>query len=142
MESVLYVMRGLAGVKIFLQESDGLNSMVDSLNTPTGIGAEEVDVTTIDDFCSEHEIKEVTFLKIDTEGFGLKVLEGAKGMLSSGKISWVFIEVGFSDQDQRHDSFCQVSKVLDHYSFRVFGLYNQWIENSKLEYCNALFKRM
>lgn len=127
-------------VKIFLQRSAGLNSMAESLNTSTGMGYEEADVTTIDAFCDEQNIDKISFLKIDTEGFGLKVLDGARRMLARGRISWVFIEVGFSDDDKRHDNFCEVSKVLNQYSFSVFGFYDQWIKNSKLEYCNALFK--
>lgn len=127
-------------VKIFLQESSGLNSMTESLNNPTGIGCEEAEVTTMDAFCEDNKIEEISFLKIDTEGFGLQVLDGAKKMLAGGKISWIFIEVGFSDDDKRHDRFCDVSKILGQYSFTLFGFYNQWIKNSKLEYCNALFK--
>jgi FkbM family methyltransferase len=127
-------------LKVFLQNTSGLNSLVETLNKPTGSGEiEEVELSTIDSFCREKHISEISILKIDTEGFGLKVLHGSKDLLKKGAIKSVFIEVGFDDDDKRHDNFFEVNRVLRKYSFRLFGFYDQWIENSRLEYCNALF---
>lgn len=125
--------------QIYLQSAHGLNSITESLNYSTGLGSEYINITTLDSFCDTNSIGEISYLKIDTEGFGLKVLQGAKRMLSEGKIKWVFIEVGFSPNDKRHDYFPEVSEVLNHYSLRLFGFYNQWIQKRRLEYCNALF---
>lgn len=127
-------------VSIHLQPAHGLNSITDSLNQSKGLGSELITIKTIDSFCETNEINEISYLKIDTEGYGLKVLEGADMMLWNNKIKYVFIEVGFDINDKRHDYFPKVNKILEMCSFRLFGFYNQWIQNGKLEYCNALFK--
>jgi len=126
--------------KVFLQELSELNSLVESLNKPNDTGAaEEVQITTIDNFCENNNITRITLLKIDTEGFGLKVLSGTKTMLANAGVESILIEVGFSENDKRHDKFSEVYHVLSKYSFQLLGFYNQWIENSRLEYCNAFF---
>ncbi|MEQ9098763.1 FkbM family methyltransferase [Imperialibacter sp.] len=52
----------------------------------------EVQITTIDDFCAEREIGRIDFLKIDTEGSELAVLQGATKLLSSGVIHAIQFE--------------------------------------------------
>ena len=52
----------------------------------------DIELETLDAFCEQHEIQEIDFLKIDTEGHELSVLEGAKRMLSSGKIKLIQFE--------------------------------------------------
>ena len=49
-------------------------------------------VDTIDDFCSANRIPKIDILKIDTEGFDLNVLKGAKQMLSRGQIAFIYTE--------------------------------------------------
>ena len=51
-----------------------------------------VGVTTIDAFLAEHGIDQVTLLKIDTEGFDLAVLKGARGALSRRAIRAIQFE--------------------------------------------------
>ena len=36
----------------------------------------EIELTTIDDYCIENNIREIDFIKIDTEGFEKEVFEG------------------------------------------------------------------
>ena len=55
---------------------------------------QEVDMMRLDDFCLENNVKNIDFLKIDVEGNELKVLDGAKGMLSNDKISVIQFEYG------------------------------------------------
>lgn len=127
-------------LKVYLQKESGLNSLVESLNKPNGSQvSEDAEITTIDNFCLENHIDKISLLKIDTEGFGLKVLKGAETLLKNGRVESVFIEVGFDYHDKRHDHFCKVYETLSAFSFKLFGFYNQWIEKSRLEYCNALF---
>lgn len=55
---------------------------------------EEIRIETLDDFCSEHEIERIDFLKIDTEGHEYSVLVGAKRMLDEGRIGVIQFEFG------------------------------------------------
>jgi FkbM family methyltransferase len=126
--------------KIYLQNESSKNSLIESLSeVNSSSNFEEVTITTVDNFCSSENIDTIDILKIDTEGFGLKVLEGSRDLLSRGKVKSVFIEVGFDRNDLRHDFFCDVEIMLSRFGFNTFGFYDQWIEKSRLEFSNALF---
>ena len=65
--------------ELVIAESSGSNTMADS-GMPDSASASRVSVriTTIDNFVSEHGIQRVDFIKMDTEGYEGKILEGAK----------------------------------------------------------------
>jgi FkbM family methyltransferase len=46
----------------------------------------EVEVTTLDSWCSLHQVESIDFVKIDVEGYDLAVLEGAYGLLKAQAI--------------------------------------------------------
>jgi FkbM family methyltransferase len=84
----------------------GVNSLVrvDQGTGPTT--TETVRVDTVDRFCHEHGIDELTLLKIDAEGHDLSVLRGAAGMFERGVIGiaqfeynwrWVFSRTYLKD---------------------------------------------
>jgi len=54
--------------------------------------SEKIAVTTLDQFVEEYNIAEIDFLKIDTEGFELEALKGAKSLLESNKIGIIQFE--------------------------------------------------
>lgn len=57
---------------------------------------EKITLKTIDEYCSEHSIAEIDFLKMDVEGHELEILKGAKKMIESGKINCVQFEFGIA----------------------------------------------
>lgn len=54
--------------------------------------AHPVSVTTVDDFLAEHGIPRVALLKIDTEGFDIAVLRGAREAIAAKRISLIQFE--------------------------------------------------
>ena len=54
-------------------------------------------VTTLDSFCEEHAITRIDLLKIDTEGYELDVLKGARRMLEQNRIGMIQFEFGECD---------------------------------------------
>ncbi len=62
---------------------------------------ENVSLQTLDDFCREHGVGEVDFLKLDVEGHELSVLKGAEEMISRGKIHFIQFEFGGCNIDSR-----------------------------------------
>ena len=63
------------------------------------VKSEDVTVQTIDSFCLEQNIKQITFLKLDVEGNGLACLKGAKTMLPN--IKSIQFEMSVSNRDSK-----------------------------------------
>jgi FkbM family methyltransferase len=62
---------------------------------------EEIEIKTIDEFCSEKNINRIDFLKLDVEGNELKVLEGAKKMIEKNLVRFIQFEFGGCNIDSR-----------------------------------------
>lgn len=69
-----------------------INLKVFELHKRTDLNSSEINIETIDNFCSDNNIDRVDFMKIDTEGFEYNVLLGAKKMINSGQISFIQFE--------------------------------------------------
>jgi FkbM family methyltransferase len=84
-----------------------------------------VDVTTIDQFCSDYGIERVSLLKIDTEGNDLNVIRGASGMLRRGLIDVIFAECSLMQTSRRLVSFSALQSAMREYGYVCFGIYDQ-----------------
>jgi FkbM family methyltransferase len=94
-------------------------------DSPSDGPVEEVEVVTGDAFCTEHGINKIDFLKIDTEGYDLKVLLGFAGMLSRQKIDFVQVEAGFYSENKLHVPVEALDAVLSSFGYRKFRYTNQ-----------------
>ena len=56
---------------------------------------EEVQTGTLDGFCHDHLIDRIHLLKMDAEGFELKILKGASGMLAAERIDGIQWEFAY-----------------------------------------------
>jgi FkbM family methyltransferase len=102
----------------------------------------EVQVATIDEFCSENKIESIDVLKIDTQGTELEVLRGAAGMLSRGRIRIIYTEMivvpSYKGQSKPHE----LMSFLDGFGYDLLGLYNLWSRNDgRLLQMDAIFVR-
>ena len=90
-------------VKLALSNSPGtavLNVVGDGAGTNSlyqhvdlNISREEtINLTTVDIYCTEHNINHIALLKIDTEGHDQSVIEGAKRMLTDNAIDLIQFE--------------------------------------------------
>ena len=109
---------------------------------PSSRPVEEVRVETIDRYCGKAAIDRIDLLKIDTEGFELNVLKGARGLLERQRIGFVYVEVTFDQEDTQHTRFEPVFDLLSAQGFRFLGLYEAFGLHhfgSQGLFCNALF---
>ena len=90
----------------------GINSLVtESLPSAHQV---TVAVTTLDEYCRGHGIRQVGLTKVDTEGNDFSVLVGASNMLSQGRIAFLQFEYNHRWIPARH------------YLRDVFGLITAW----------------
>jgi len=62
---------------------------------------EEVKLDTIDNYCSDHQIDRIHFLKLDVEGHEIAALTGAARMIEAGKIDFIQFEFGMASVESR-----------------------------------------
>lgn len=106
---------------IHLTDHSGSNTLKDVAGST---GAVEVQVETIDTFCAAHGIASIDLLKIDVEGFELNVLSGARHMLETGAVRFVFAECVFTpNAEMPHTSFFAPHERLTQQGFCFVGFY-------------------
>jgi FkbM family methyltransferase len=125
--------------KIYLTDHSTTSSLIEPEESR---GVEEVQMDTIDSFCAAHGPERIDLLKVDAEGYDLEVLKGAASLLSSARVAFVLVEVGFHPGDTRHVLFDHVRECLMADGFHVYGFYDQnleWSGESRLRFANACF---
>lgn len=131
--------------ELHLQAHSEWHSLLPENNQPQSEGAavQTITVQKLDTFCRENGVEHIDLLKTDTEGFDLDVLRGGEKQLREGKISFVFSEVGFSEQDKQHSFFPAILQFLTTNGFEFYDLYeHEHVRrkgSSHGSYCNALF---
>ena len=109
---------------------------------PGAISSEEVQCTTLDLFTSQQNVDGIDFLKIDTEGHELEVLQGASEILQTQRIRLVLLECVTLPSEERFVSLAAVGKILRQFSSKLFAIFDQqldWGGAHRLQYCNAMF---
>jgi FkbM family methyltransferase len=120
-----------------VDHGSGINSLYRrELDCFRSAETETVTVGTLDEYCSEHGIEHIDFLKIDVEGYELAVLRGSREMLRKGRISTIQFEYGGTYLDARvllKDVWDYIASVAPNYAFhklypngpRLIPTYNQ-----------------
>jgi FkbM family methyltransferase len=104
-------------------------------------------ITTLDEFCTNHQITRISLLKIDTEGHDLQVLRGGTTLLAQHDVDFILAEAGFD----KGDWFCSDTEVREYLlalGYNLLGIYEQnpsaplKLRVSRgLRYANMLFVR-
>lgn len=131
--------RAAGTASIFLTGRSTTNSLVPPEDPK---GEEEVEVTSVEKFASDHDIAVIDLLKIDTEGYDLEVIRGAVELLDRAAIRFILAEVGFHPGDGRHVLFDDIRDYLAQRDYRVYGFYDQqleWSGENRLQYANVCF---
>lgn len=82
----------------------------------------DVEVTTLDAFCDSHAIDRVDILKLDIEGYEIKALEGAQGLLRCQSIQTILAEVSIVSQYVSQPRFHEMTTFLEGYDYHLYNL--------------------
>ena len=86
--------------------------------------SETIEIDTIDSFVAARNIDRIFLLKTDTEGFDLKVLNGASGSFRKKLVDYVLVEACFfKKMSLPQTDFTEVSNLLRDVGFHVSHMY-------------------
>lgn len=79
----------------YLHRCGGIDGANEGMNYVSSDRAslEQVETTTLDDFCANQRIRRIDLLKIDVEGGEFDVLRGARTLLQQQRIDCIFLEL-------------------------------------------------
>lgn len=121
-------------------ENDKNNSvLIDS--SRVGVTVEAI---TGDAFCQREGVSEIDFLKIDTEGYDLKVMLGFERMLREQAIGMIEAEVSLTPSNTKHVQFETVKSHLQGRGYHLFFIYEPFMDvwftgRPLLRRCNPVF---
>ncbi len=82
---------------------------------------EQIQLSTLDEHCAEHDVSRIDFMKIDVEGHERSVLQGASHMLGKGAIRMIQFEYGPVCIDARV-FLADIIELLKPCGFRVYKI--------------------
>ncbi len=85
------------------------------------VGKRRIECDTLDNQLRGHSIQDVDFIKIDTQGSELFILEGAENLLA-GPIFGIEVEVEFASMYENQPLFAEVDLFLKKHGFQLFDL--------------------
>jgi FkbM family methyltransferase len=103
-----------------------------------GDRGEDVDVIAGDQFCGSQGIESISFLKIDAEGYDLKVCQGFAGMFEAEAVDLVQVEAALNPQNTRHVPLEAFRDCLSPFGYSLFRMYDQDGTPVAMR-CNAVF---
>jgi len=111
-------------------------------NKRPGDSTQIISLATVSGFCHAREIRQLDFLRIDTEGFDLSVLQGAAELLAAGAIHFVQVESAPARQTGYFVGFDEVAEYLRGFGYELYGIYEQtphWTGRKSLLDFNLVF---
>jgi FkbM family methyltransferase len=118
------------------------HSVNDSLLKPVWKAGEQVvqvPVNTVDMYCERAGVETISLLKIDTQGYDLRVLQGACRMLGERRIKLYSCETNFERMYDGQATLRDLLVFADDVGYRLVGFYEQTYVNNRLSYLDALF---
>jgi hypothetical protein len=104
-----------------------------------GQTASQVEITTVDDYCSQHGIDRIDILKSDTEGFDLEVLKGASPLFAQHRIHLVYLEIIFGKHYKNQGRLDEIYGFLAEGGFELVSFYKNYYRNGLAKWTDAPF---
>jgi FkbM family methyltransferase len=86
--------------------NEGMNFITGTSDCANG---ERVEAVCLDRFCHERRIDRIDLVKLDIQGQEHSALTGAKGLLESGRVGTIFMELNWANH---HSEFCPAGESI------------------------------
>ncbi len=83
---------------------------------------ETVKIITLDEYCVNNFVDKIDLVKIDTQGYEDKILNGSRTMLKNNKISIIELEIMFDNVYEKYLNFIDIEKYLIPNDFRLCAI--------------------
>lgn len=108
----------------------------------TALSAEvSVPVWTLDQYAASRNLGPIDLIKIDTQGYDLQVLQGARKHLSSGRIKLVLLELNFIPLYANQPTFGDVDAFLRGHGYALVDMYDKFYVDDRLAWCDGLYQK-
>ncbi|MCX8156348.1 MAG: FkbM family methyltransferase [Verrucomicrobiae bacterium] len=87
------------------------------------LGTQQVPVRRLDSFCREHALTHIDLLKVDAQGYDLRILQGAGGLLAEHRLRCLLVEVLFVPLYEDQAYFHEIYEFLWQRHYHLVGLY-------------------
>jgi len=108
----------------------------------TEVTREKVPITTIDRYATSHNLGRIDLLKIDTQGYDLRVLHGATKLLEAGSVTHVLIELNFLPLYESQSAPEEIISFLSRHGLQLVDFYEKCRREQRLAWCTALFRKI
>ena len=98
-----------------------------------------VDVKTVDDYCADLGVDAIDILKLDTQGFDLKVIRGSDQLLAQHRVHLIYMEIIFSEMYMGLPRFDEIFGFLADREFVLVAFYDFHYQSGRLGWADALF---
>lgn len=117
------------------------NSLLTVIDSEYESNKVSIQINTLDSFIREHALESIDLLKIDTEGFDLRVLKGAEECLKRGIIKLIYVECGLDPNNTYHVFFPEILFYLNSQNYVFVGFFQTDIRkiDRKIHFSNAIF---
>lgn len=86
------------------------------------INKQKVEGVSLDDYCYQHKIDKIDFLKIDVEGAELEVLQGCKRLFTEKKIEQIMFEVSLPQIESMGHNQEEIFSYLKNNAFECYPI--------------------
>lgn len=131
-----------ASLAFYVNRDSFTNSLLTALEQEGYDHVATLDVlsTTIDEFCENESVDDVSILKMDIQGGELRALEGAGRMLKQAAISIIYTEILFAPLYRGQASFFDIYGFLSGHGYSLFDLYNfAYRSSGQVAWADAIF---
>ena len=99
---------------------------------------EKIELSTLDEFCKTNKIQKIDFMKIDVEGYELKILYGGSQLINDASVDFIQFEFGYPSIESRvffKDIFFYLTG-----NYRIYrSLFDGLIEIDHYDYKDELY---
>ncbi len=121
-----------------LLKSTPVNDVLNRLTR--NVGMQKITVITLDWYCQQMNLKNIDFLKIDTQGNSYNVLLGAHQLLTNKSIKYIYVETEFIQIYENEKCFSEIELMMKKIGYQVVNLYDiHYTQDGRIAWCDTLF---